>query len=113
MKDDRVDPSAKENRAIRFAALNGHFKVVDRLLENTPTIFAAVIESCPPKKLIYFEYRKRFTEICIALQDLNLPAWITMMILRASYPWNILTIHKQWKLVCTVKHFHDRSSFAD
>jgi hypothetical protein len=48
------------------------------------------------------------TEICIALQDLALPAWVTIKILRAARPWSTLPLHSKWKLVCTVKHFHDQ-----
>jgi surface antigen len=108
LQDKRVDPSAYNNLAVRSAASRGHLAVVDILLEDNRTSFSEILESCLPEEKKYFEYRNRFTEICIALQNLNLPAWITMLIIRASYPWNILPIHKQWSLVCTVKHFHDR-----
>jgi hypothetical protein len=47
------------------------------------------------------------TEICIALQDLELPAWVTVQILDAARPWSTLPLHSKWKLVCTIKHFHD------
>jgi hypothetical protein len=135
LQDKRVDPATGNNSAVRWAACNGHlavverllqdervnadncavrlavdrnhFNVVDRLLEEKNTSFSAVLDSCPPEKLIYFEYREQFTEICIALQELHLPAWVTMMILKARYPWTSLPIHKRWSLVCTVKHFRN------
>jgi hypothetical protein len=48
------------------------------------------------------------TEICIGLQDLELPAWVTVQILDAARPWSTLPLHKEWDLVCAVKHFHQR-----
>jgi hypothetical protein len=45
------------------------------------------------------------TEICIALQDLELPAWVTVQILDAARPWSTLPLHSKWNLVCTIKHF--------
>jgi hypothetical protein len=50
------------------------------------------------------------TEICIALQDLALPAWVTVQILDAARPWSTLPLHSKWSLVCAVKHFHDKDS---
>jgi hypothetical protein len=47
-------------------------------------------------------------EICIALQDLALPAWITVQILDAARPWSTLPLHSKWSLVCAVKHFRDK-----
>jgi ankyrin repeat protein len=112
LKDKRVDPSAAKNYALRWAFSNAHFKVVDRLLDDERISLENFLEKVLPnlpvgdrKKAVYFEYRGRFTEICIALQSMQLPAWITMLILKASYPWNTLPIHKRWALVCTVKHF--------
>jgi hypothetical protein len=110
LEDNRVDPSTWRNWALRDAVNNGHHAVIDRLverlLEDSHSSFLAVLESCSPEQKKYFEYRGKFTEICIALQSLNLPAWITMLIIKASYPWTTLPIHNQWKLVCAVKHFH-------
>ena len=48
------------------------------------------------------------TEICIALQAMELPAWVTIKILRAARPWSTLPLHSKWNLVCAVKHYHDK-----
>jgi hypothetical protein len=39
-----------------------------------------------------FECRERLTEICIALQGLELPAWVTVQILDAARPWSTLPL---------------------
>jgi hypothetical protein len=48
------------------------------------------------------------TEICIALQDLALPAWVTVQILDAARPWSTLPLHSKWNLACAVKHYRDK-----
>jgi hypothetical protein len=48
------------------------------------------------------------TEICIGLQAMQLPAWVTIKILRAARPWSTLPLHSKWSLVCTIKHFRDK-----
>lgn len=108
LKDVRVDPSDGNNFALRVAVANRHFRVADRLLEDTRTDFTVVLKEQPRDVTPYFEYRPRFTEICIALQSMHLPAWITMLIIKAAFPWTTLPIHARWSLVCAVKHFHDK-----
>jgi hypothetical protein len=42
----------------------------------------------------------------IALQDLGLPAWLTLMIIDEACPLAPhVAIHLRWRLVTTVKHF--------
>jgi len=48
------------------------------------------------------------TEICIALQSMQLPAWVTVQILDAARPHSTLLLHTKWNLACAVKHFHDK-----
>jgi len=108
LQDKRVDPSARDNNAVGWAAWSGHFDVVDRLLEDDRVDVAKAIRSSLPKHHKRFEYRERLTEICIALQDLALPAWVTVQILDAARPWSTLPLHSKWSLVCAVKHFHDK-----
>ena len=53
--------------------------------------------------------RRRATEICVALQSLHLPAWITLQILDAGVSCAPdARLGAKWDLVCAVKHFHDR-----
>jgi hypothetical protein len=108
LQDERVDPSADDNYAVRWAAQNGHLAVVDRLLEDDRVDAAVAIQHSRPEHRKRFECRERLTEICIALQDLALPAWITVQILDAARPWSTLPLHSKWNLVCAVKHFHDK-----
>jgi hypothetical protein len=105
LQDKRVDPSADDNYTGRNAAANCHFDVVDRLLEDDRVV---AIRHSHPEDLKRFECRKRLTEICIALQAMELPAWITVQILDAARPWSTLPLHSKWNLVCAVKHFHDK-----
>jgi ankyrin repeat protein len=51
--------------------------------------------------------RERATEICVAMQDLALPAWIGVVICQfACEPFaNCVRLGALWKLVVTVKHF--------
>jgi hypothetical protein len=108
LQDVRVDPSAKENYAVKGAAASGHLAIVDRLLEDDRVDAAVAIRHSLPQHRKRFECRERLTEICIALQDLALPAWITVQILDAARPWSTLPLHSKWNLVCAVKHFHDK-----
>jgi DNA-binding FrmR family transcriptional regulator len=108
LEDDRVDPSADDNCAVRLAAENGHFAVVDRLLEDDRVDAAVAIRSSRPEDRKRFECRERLTEICIALQAMQLPAWVTVQILDAARPWSTLPLHSKWNLVCAVKHYHDK-----
>jgi ankyrin repeat protein len=108
MRDVRVDPSADDNNAVRWAAQYGRLAVVDRLLEDDRVDCTVAIQHSRPEHLKRLECRKRLTEICIALQDLELPAWITVQILDAARPWSTLPLHSKWNLVCAVKHFHDK-----
>jgi ankyrin repeat protein len=69
-----------------------------------------------PKKNIelvgFNAIRKRAMKICIAMQDLNLPAPQMIEIIKQScVPFTEnLPYHYLWDLVVTVKHFHDRQS---
>jgi hypothetical protein len=108
LQDPRVDPAAEDNFAVRQAAQYGRIAVVDRLLEDDRVDVAAAIQYSRLEHRKRFECRERLTEICIALQDLALPAWVTVQILDAARPWSTLPLHKKWNLVCAVKHFHDK-----
>jgi hypothetical protein len=108
LQDKRVDPSANANWAVRFAAEFGHLAVVDRLLKDDRVDVAVAIQCSLPEHRKRFECRERLAEICIALQAMELPAWITVQILDAARPWSTLPLHSKWNLVCAVKHYHDK-----
>jgi ankyrin repeat protein len=108
--DARVDPSANNNHAVRRAAANGHVAVVDRLLEDDRVDVAVAIRNSRPENRKRFECRERLTEICIGLQAMELPAWVTIKILYAARPWSTLPLHSKWNLVCTIKHFREKKN---
>jgi ankyrin repeat protein len=108
LQDKRVDPSADDNNAVRWAAQYGRLAVVDRLLEDDRVDCTVAIQCSHTAHLKRFECRERLTEICIALQAMELPAWVTIKILDAARPWSTLPLHSKWNLVCAVKHFHDK-----
>jgi DNA-binding FrmR family transcriptional regulator len=108
LQDPRVDPSADDNYAVRWTAAHGHLAVVDRLLEDDRVDAAVAIQCSPPEHRKRFECRERLTEICIALQAMELPAWVTVQILDAARPGSTLPLHSKWNLVCAVKHYHDK-----
>jgi hypothetical protein len=94
------------------AARDGNMAVVDRLLEDSRVDIAVAIEHSRPENLKRFECRERLTEICIALQAMQLPAWVTVQILKAARPWSTLKLHSKWNLACAVKHFHDKKNIG-
>jgi hypothetical protein len=112
LRDVRVDPSANDNEAIEWAATNGHLAVVDRLLEDDRVDVAVALRNSRPEHLKRFECRERLTEICFALQAMQLPAWVTVQILDAARPWSTLPLHSKWSLVCSQTMSSSSSSVA-
>jgi hypothetical protein len=49
--------------------------------------------------------RERATTICFAMQDLDLPAPLTLEIIDALLP-NSIRMWAKWELITMVKHFH-------
>jgi hypothetical protein len=52
--------------------------------------------------------RERATEICIGLQDLQLPAFVTLAILDEAVHENSIRMWTKWELITAVKHYRDR-----
>jgi hypothetical protein len=105
LQDARVDPSTLDNCTIRWAVKNGHIAVTDRLF-RVPLVYSTV--DLPKNQIKHIGMiRSRCTEICIAMQDLNLPALLTLEILDELIP-NEIRMWAKWELVTTVKHFHER-----
>lgn len=55
----------------------------------------------------FYAIKDRISEICKALQNLRLPALVTLKIIDQLIP-NHIPMHKKWDLIAAVKHFHDR-----
>jgi hypothetical protein len=51
--------------------------------------------------------RERATEICIGLQDLELPAFVTLTIIDEVHE-NSIRMWAKWELITAVKHYRDR-----
>ncbi len=49
--------------------------------------------------------RERATEICIGLQDLELPAFVTLTIIDEAVHENSIRMWAKWELITAVKHF--------
>jgi hypothetical protein len=49
--------------------------------------------------------RERATEICIGLQDLQLPAFVTLQIVDEAVHENSIRMWAKWELITAVKHF--------
>jgi hypothetical protein len=49
--------------------------------------------------------RDRATEICIGLQDLELPAFVTLSIIDEAVHENSIRMWAKWELITAVKHF--------
>jgi hypothetical protein len=56
--------------------------------------------------------RERAATVCFALQDLELPAPLTLEILDALFPPNNIRMWAKWKLITIVKHFNQRREQA-
>jgi hypothetical protein len=52
--------------------------------------------------------RERATEICIGLQDLELPAFVTLAIIDEAVHENSIRMWAKWELITAVKHYRDR-----
>jgi hypothetical protein len=52
--------------------------------------------------------RERATEICIGLQSLALPAFVTLQILDEAVHENSTRMWAKWELITAVKHCRDR-----
>jgi hypothetical protein len=52
--------------------------------------------------------RERATEICIGLQDLELPAFVTLTIVDEAVHENSIRMWAKWELITAVKHFRYR-----
>lgn len=81
-----------------------YWAIVDRLLLDTR------VDSMATDMPNFFDVRMirfRSAQVCIGLQDLSLPALVTLEILDALIP-NSIPMYAKWNLIVAVKHFHDK-----
>jgi hypothetical protein len=105
LQDERVDPLNYNNYTVRLAAKNGHIKIVDRLF-RVPSFYSTVDLPADLIKHIGM-IQGRCIDVCNGLQDLGLPALLTLGILDELIP-NEIRMWAKWELVTAVKHFHER-----
>ncbi len=89
-------------------ANNGVLSLLDAV-EHGRQCARRVVEIFAATKRIGF-IRERATEICIGLQDLDLPAFVTLQIVDAAVHENSIRMWAKWELITTVKHFRVRRS---
>lgn len=101
-----VNPAANNNAAIKTAVLERRIEpdsieIFNELLKDS-RVTANLPDNfwCSNVRAL----RGRAAEICIGLQDMGLPALLTLMILDEHLP-NDLPMYKLWNLVTRVKHF--------
>jgi hypothetical protein len=71
--------------------------LLNRGLDDVVELFEAQLVAIKPAA----------TEMLIGMQDLELPALVTLEILDALRP-NLVTMYVKWNLITHVKHWHDR-----
>lgn len=103
LQDQRVDLSVDENWLIKWAIGKHNTDLVDKLLQD-PRVYST-INTCDIDFTHISMIKSRSTEVCKALQDLELPALITLKILDTLIP-NTIKMYAKWELITQVKHFH-------
>jgi hypothetical protein len=56
---------------------------------------------------------ERATEICVGLQSLGLPAFVTLQIIDEAVHENSIRMWAKWELITAVKHFRDRRAIEN
>jgi hypothetical protein len=103
LQNKSTESTNNDNLMIRLAVKENHFAIVGKLLRY-PGVYL------PANLVDRIEIiRSRCTEVCNALQELELPALLTLGILDELIP-NEIRMWAKWELVTTVKHFHQRQA---
>jgi hypothetical protein len=92
---------------------------VPQVRDNPLPLMLHPLENARPRLLELFAatthigmIRERAATICFAMQDLELPAPLTLEILDALFPPNSIRMWAKWKLITTINHFHQRHERA-
>jgi hypothetical protein len=90
------------------------------LNDNPLALTFAYLENARPRLAELFSatthigmIRERAATICFAMQDLELPAPLTLEIIDALFPPNDIRMWAKWELITTIKHFHQRQGLHD
>lgn len=101
-----VDPSADENRAIKYSIEFGlKPKITNRLFRDMRVYSTFDPSPSIQNRMVKISMiHSRVSEVCFALQDLELPALVTLKIIDALVP-NRIPMHSKWNLITRIKHF--------
>jgi hypothetical protein len=99
----------------RFFRQNGTVSLAGSQLDGNPLpLIFEDLENARPRLLELFAVtthinmiRERAATICFAMQDLELPAPLTLEIIDADCP-NSIRMWAKWELITRIKHFHQR-----
>lgn len=137
LQDQRFDSSEFDDMAIANATIGKNAEIVKLLLQRKQIDISQAIYVCRILQKQKFDpnydhmldilladckadfqkipfvldrigqIRTRCFNVCVGMQDLNLPALITLEILDQLIP-NDVRMAAKWDLIVAVKHFHDR-----
>lgn len=102
--DDRVD--VKEGFEAFFKS-SVKYEHDDRILDLLTAHLKSDLQNIPGCIERIGQVQTRFSTVCIGMQDLCLPALVTLEILDALLP-NDIRMAAKWDLIVAVKHFHNR-----
>jgi ankyrin repeat protein len=100
LRDGRIDPRANSGAIMRQAVRYSQHGVINRLLLDAridPQTLGVQLDRIA-------QIRARAADVCIGLEDLALPAFVTLKILNALFFGNTVNRAKKWELITKVKH---------
>jgi len=107
---DFKDPSIYGNQIIDYAFIRYNkshtqamVKIIDHIFRD-PRVYSTFVISENSDITKISMILTRFSDVCITLQDLNLPAFVTLQIMD-SLIINNIPMHKKWEVITKVKHF--------
>lgn len=102
LRDKRLDPCQYKNWALQYSFQSKLFTIVAEIVADRR--IDTMCFDMPHFDRVQL-ISKRAAEICIGLQDLHLPALVSLEIIDALFPTNVITMFDKWNLICKVKHF--------
>lgn len=105
LADGRVNPLPHVDKIFCTAAETQDWRVFDRLVCDKRVI-NHLHRICAHDLNRIGMLRTLFARACIGLQDLDLPALVTLEVLDALVP-NSIKMHDKWRLITSIKHFND------
>jgi ankyrin repeat protein len=101
LRDGRIDPRPNSDAILRQAVQYSQHDITNRLLLDAridPQTLGVRLDRIA-------QMRARAADVCIGLEDIALPAFVTLKILNALFFGNTVNRAKKWELITKVKHF--------